>query len=379
MVSQFYNEPMTLPASLIQILKKGNIPFVDFMHYALYEPGYGYYHSANAKIGSQGDFTTAPELTPLFGRALAKQCEQIFKQMRGSFDMLEFGAGTGQLAIDLLQELEKKQSLPEQYYILELSPHLKALQKTHIQEKIPHLYNRVQWLEKWPEKPLSGVFLANEVLDAMPVHRFMHSGNTLYESMIRLTSETTLEEIFEPCTNERLIRYLDPLLPKSTTPYCSEANLFLEGFIQGAAEKLALGCMIFIDYGFPRHEFYHPDRNQGTLMCHYQHKVHANPLIHVGLQDITAHVDFTAVAEASQKAGLDVSGYTNQASFLLNNGLLDLVQTITDEKQLVQAKQAVKQLIQPQEMGELFKVIALTKGQDFILNGFNLFDKRSTL
>lgn len=369
---------MMLPKSLVDLLKEGDLPFVDFMNLALYSPEYGYYQSDLLKIGPQGDFITAPELTPLFGKALASQCEQVFKTLDQPV-ILEFGAGTGKLALDILKALEALDALPTAYYILELSQNLRKRQQKNLQTQLPHLMDRIQWLDKWPEHPLKGVFIANEVLDAMPVHRFLQKETGLFESFVHLDANETCGEIFLPCTNPRLENYLKKALPASLAPYLSEANLFIEGWIKACADSLQQGLILLIDYGFPRHEFYHPDRNQGTLLCHYQHKVHSNPFIQVGLQDITAHVDFTEVAECAQKAGLDVAGFSNQASFLINNGLLDLLADMTDERERIKNTQAVKQLIEPQEMGELFKVIALTKGDYFDLNGFQYFDKRCNL
>jgi SAM-dependent MidA family methyltransferase len=262
---------------------------------------------------------------------------------------------------------------------LELSAHLRHCQKELVQEKIPHLLDKVQWVEQWPSSPFNGVIIANEVLDAMPIHRFKYTENTLLESYISLDLQGELIEQFKPCSNERLLAYLKDKLGDLPSPYISEANLFIDDWIQQLYQLLEQGLVVLIDYGFPRHEYYHPDRDQGTLMCHYQHRAHSNPLIHVGEQDITAHVDFTHVAEAGQNAGFHVAGYTNQASFLLANGLLHLVNNIENERASFRAKQAAKQLIQSTEMGELFKVIALTKNIEIPLNGFLLNDKRVSI
>ncbi len=248
-----------------------------------------------------------------------------------------------------------------------------------MQEKIPHLAHKVQWLEQWPSTSFNGIIIANEVLDAMPVHRFKLSEDRLLESYISIDPQGQLIEQFKACHNERLLTYLHNKLPHLQPVYVSEVNLFIDDWIKQNYQLLEQGMVLLIDYGFPRHEYYHPDRQQGTLMCHYQHHAHSNPLIHVGEQDITAHVDFTHIAEAGQNAGFHVAGYTNQASFLLANGLLHLVNNIERERESFRAKQAVKQLIQPSEMGELFKIIALTKNLDIPLNGFLLNDKRVSL
>lgn len=354
------------------------IPFVDFMQLALYAPGLGYYSSNLAKLGKEGDFITAPELTSLFGQTLANQCLQIMKTLESPV-LFEYGAGTGRLCVDILSHLERLKSLPETYFILEVSANLRHRQDALIQAHIPHLAQRVVWLNSLPETPFNGIILANEVLDAMPVHRFMHAEQGIMESYIKLDDKGDLTEVFKPCVNQRLLTFIEDRLNLTTSPYLSEVNLFLDDWIQNSYTCLNKGVMLLIDYGFPRHEYYHPDRNQGTLMCHYQHKAHPNFLLHPGEQDITAHVDFTHVAESGHAAGFHVAGFTNQAFFLLGNGLLDCINTLDNEKDQVKAKQAIKELTSPAEMGELFKVMALSKDCDMDLNGFQLQDKRVSL
>ncbi|MBL7481728.1 class I SAM-dependent methyltransferase [Legionella bononiensis] len=361
-----------------QLEEQQELPFIEFMQLALYAPGEGYYSSGLPKLGKQGDFITAPELTPLFGKTLANQCKQILTSVEHPV-LFEFGAGTGALCIDVLNQLEQLNCLPDAYYILEVSSNLRHRQQELFQQKIPHLAHRIFWLERWPETPFNGVVLANEVLDAMPVNRFMLKDNNILESYISLNKAGELTEQFKPCQNERLSNYIKNNLPQQTTEYLSEVNLFIEDWLVNIYKMINQGAVFLIDYGFPRHEYYHPDRNQGTLMCHYQHHAHPDPLLHPGEQDITAHVDFTHVAEAGQQAGFHIAGYTNQASFLLANGLLSFLNTLDNEKELFRAKQAIKQLTDPSEMGELFKVIALTKNLDIDLNGFLLNDKRVSL
>ncbi|BCA97026.1 SAM-dependent methyltransferase [Legionella antarctica] len=348
------------------------------MQLALYAPGEGYYSSGLQKLGKQGDFITAPELTPLFGQTLANQCQQILSTLVSPV-LFEFGAGSGTLCVDILSHLEQLRCLPESYYILEVSANLRHRQQELIQQKIPHLAAKVQWLERWPETPFNGVIIANEVLDAMPVNRFMLSDSGILESYITLNEQKQLREIFKPSLNQRLLAYINRHLSLLPTPYLSEMNLFLDDWLVNLYHMLHQGVVLLIDYGFPRHEYYHPDRNQGTLMCHYQHHSHPDPLMHPGEQDITAHVDFTHVAEAGQQAGFHIAGYTNQASFLLANGLLSLVHSQKNEREQFRAKQAIKQLTQPSEMGELFKVMALTRDIEIDLYGFQLHDKRVSL
>jgi SAM-dependent MidA family methyltransferase len=354
------------------------LAFVEFMQLALYAPNEGYYSSDLPKLGKQGDFVTAPELTPLFGKTLANQCQQILSYLESPV-LFEFGAGSGTLCVDILSHLQELGCLPESYYILEVSANLRHRQQELIQQKIPHLAHKVQWLERWPENPFNGVIIANEVLDAMPVNRFMQTNDALLESYVTLNEKNQLREVFKPSLNQRLLTYVNSHLELHTRPYLSEVNLFLDDWLLNIYRMLHQGTVLLIDYGFPRHEYYHPDRNQGTLMCHYKHQSHPAPLLHPGEQDITAHVDFTHVAEAGHQAGFHIAGYTNQASFLLANGLLSLINTLESEHEHFQAKQAIKQLTQPSEMGELFKVMALTKNLEIDLNGFQLQDKRVSL
>ncbi len=361
------------------LTEHGPIPFVDFMQQALYSPKWGYYNRLNSPIGACGDFITAPMLTPLFGHTLANQCEAILKELEQP-DIFEFGAGTGQLCVDVLTHLEALETLPNTYHILEVSGALKARQQELITEKIPHLAHLVQWHTSLPETPIEGVILANEVLDAMPIHRFLKTGEVIFESIIGLNEQGALEERFEPCQNPELITHVNHVITHDVTPYASEANLFVRSWIDACFNLLEHGVVLLIDYGFPQHEYYHPDRQQGTLMCHYQHKAHPNPLSHPGEEDITAHVDFTHVADSALEAGFEVAGYTNQASFLLANGLLSLLEAEPGNTSAqIKTQQAVKTLVQPSEMGELFKVIGLSKGFHSPLIGFQFHDKRASL
>lgn len=370
---------MTLFEQLCERIKQsGALPFSEFMQQALYEPTLGYYTAGSQKFGKHGDFITAPELTPLFGQTLANQCQQVLATLTTPI-VFEFGAGSGQLCVDILTHLERLNCLPDEYHILEVSSNLQHRQQALIALKIPHLADKVRWLTSWPTTPFCGVVIANEVLDAMPVERFLQTSDGLLESVIKLDEQHGLAEVFVPCTNQRLRSHVETVVPADLIPYQSEVNLFIDDWLSQCHTMLDIGAIFLLDYGFPRHEYYHPDRRQGTLMCHYQHRAHTNPLAHLGEQDITAHVDFTHVAEAALAAGFHVAGYTNQASFLLANDLLSLLSAITDERERVTTQQAVQQLVLPNEMGELFKVIALTKQLDLALNGFQLNDKRVSL
>lgn len=369
---------MSLFERICKRVQQGAIPFSEFMQEALYAPHLGYYTAGLQKFGPGGDFITAPELTPLFGKTLANQCQQVLAELETPV-LFEFGAGSGRLCVDVLTHLEHLNCLPFEYHILEVSSNLRHRQEELIQREIPHLANKIRWLSTWPVQPFNGVVIANEVLDAMPVTRFLQTADGLLESYVALNENGMLEEAFKPSTNPRLLAHVQSVLPSDLFPYQSEANLFIDDWLQQCHAMLEKGAVFLLDYGFPRHEYYHPDRHQGTLMCHYRHLAHTNPLIHIGEQDITAHVDFTHVADAAVAAGFHVAGYTNQASFLLANGVLSLLSVIINEHEGVKTRQAVKQLIQPNEMGELFKVIALTKQLDLALTGFQLHDKRMSL
>ncbi len=351
----------------------GRISFVEFMNKALYTPNLGYYSSSIRKFGAEGDFITAPEISPLFSQCLAKQCQQVL----ASFDegvILEFGAGSGIMAADILKALESMNELPKQYLILELSADLQLRQQETLQTQVPHLLDRVKWLKSLPIEPLQGVILANEVLDAMPVQRFRLDEQGVSEYYVSLGDNDETPFIWETISSsdKSLLATVEALRPSLDVGYSSELNLALPAWIQSLSDILSDGLVLLIDYGFPSREYYHPQRNQGTLMCHYKHYAHDNPLILVGLQDITAHVDFTAVAESAHASGLDVSGYTNQANFLLSSGLAELLSGFNpnDSQNYLEQTQAAKKLIMPHEMGELFKVMALSRNLDMPLLGF---------
>ncbi len=353
----------------------GALPFARFMELALYSPGLGYYSAPGEKFGEAGDFVTAPELGNLFARCLARQCAQILGPL-GEADVLEAGAGSGALAADLLLELERLGCPPRRYFILELSAGLRARQRATLEQRAPHLAGRVRWLDTLPGS-FRGVVLGNELLDAMPVERFR-----VTEAGVRELEVAWEEGRFvwrEGVASEPLRRRVEALaLPVG---YSSEINPSAEAWVGSIADILAQGVLLLIDYGFPRAEFYHPQRRAGTLMCHYRHRAHDDPLIWVGLQDITAHVDFTAIAEAAHAAGLAVLGYTSQAAFLLGCGL-DRIAAASDPaatRAHLELTQQIKKLMLPSEMGELYKVIALGCGVDPPLAGFALQDRRGRL
>ncbi|MEN8212814.1 MAG: SAM-dependent methyltransferase [Pseudomonadota bacterium] len=350
----------------------GAIPFDRYMELALYAPGLGYYTAGLRKFGAQGDFVTAPEISPLFSRALAHQVRQLFERCGGG-DVLEFGAGSGRLAVDLLRELERLDSLPERYRILEVSPDLRQRQQQLVAAEIPHLEQRLQWLERLPQQRLRGAVIANEVLDAMPVHRFRtrsDSSGEIEEATV-VCSDAVLATAWRPASMElqHAVADLGIELPEACE---SEVNLRLPPWIAAISDVLAQGALLLIDYGYTRSEYFHPQHREGTLMCHFRQHAHADALHYPGLQDITAHVDFTAVAEAADAAGLQVAGYTNQASFLLACGIEQLLQASAadQDRAWFQQTEGLKRLLLPSEMGERFKVMALTRGVDEPLQGF---------
>ncbi|MDM8565734.1 SAM-dependent methyltransferase [Candidatus Halobeggiatoa sp. HSG11] len=360
-----------LTATIITAIEQagGIIPFNEFMRLALYAPGLGYYSAGMRKFGTDGDFVTAPEISPLFAQCIARQCQQVLTNFDAGV-ILELGAGSGIMAVDILKTLQELNSLPKRYFILEVSADLQQQQREMLQTKAPQFLPLVEWLHELPTEPLQGIILANEVLDAMPVQKFHIKQDDITEFNITHDSDSFVwhEQTTTDTALQEAVTALD--LPDD---YISEINLALPAWLQSIADILAEGMILLIDYGFPSNEFYHPQRNQGTLMCHYRHHSHIDPLILVGLQDITAHVDFTTVAEAASLAELQVAGYTNQANFLLGCGLADILFSLNpDDKQnyLPHAQQA-KTLILPSEMGELFKVMALTKNFDMPLLGFS--------
>lgn len=351
-----------------EIKKSGCMSFARYMELALYAPQLGYYRNGLKKFGPAGDFVTAPEISPLFSYCVANQCAEVLQALNGG-DILEFGAGSGVMAADILHALQKKNQLPSHYYILELSASLKSEQEKTIREKIPDLFDRVVWLDTLPEKPIQGVILGNEVLDAMPVHPFTwHQG--IKERCVALENDTLVSCLSEK-ENPALIAQIEKYGIDFAKGYTSEVNLYLSGWIKSISSILSRGIVLLMDYGFPRHEYYHPDRNTGTLMCHYRHRAHTDPLIFVGAQDITAHVDFTLVAESAEENGLTVLGFTNQSAFLINCGLLSFINEAADEKARFMQNQQILQLTLPSEMGELFKVIGLTKNIEITLLGFS--------
>lgn len=351
------------------------IPFARFMELALYAPMLGYYSGGSRKFGQGGDFVTAPELSRLFGATLASFAKATMAASQPQ--ILEFGAGSGLLAAQMLAELERIDALPARYAILDLSGELRARQEETLESRVPALVERVEWLEALPQE-FSGLILANEVLDAMPVHLVHWSGTEILERGVACADDGSFQ------WSDRLAHgtVLDiaqrlPVHP----PYLSEIAPNASAWVAECGRLLSSGALLMLDYGFPRSEYYHPQRNSGTLMCHYRHHAHSDPFWWPGLNDITAHVDFTAVAEAGVSSGLDLVGYTSQAAFLMECGILERLAASgpSDSVGYLREASSVQKLLSPSEMGELFKVIAFSKGVDAPLPGFGHTDRTHTL
>jgi len=352
----------------------GRIGFARFMELALYAPGQGYYVAGAAKLGGEGDFVTAPEISPLFARTLARQIAELLERTGG--DVLELGAGSGILATDLLLELRRLDRLPRRYLMLEISPQLAQRQQSTIERRLPELATRIEWLSALPEN-FEGVVIANEVLDALPVHLVAWRQDGIYERGVgwkdgfvwsdRPLPPGALRDAAEAAGVE--------------APYVSEISLAAPALVRTLSGALRKGALLLIDYGFGHREYFHPQRSQGTLMCHYRHRAHDDPFFLPGLQDLTAHVDFTVVAEAGIDAGLKLLGYTTQAQFLINSGITQLLEQQSGDAATSRfaLTAGVQKLLSPAEMGELFKVIALGRGIDGPLIGFGSGDKSRLL
>lgn len=363
----------------------GSLSFAAFMRHALYAPGLGYYAAGATKFGAAGDFVTAPEMSRLFGRALARQCADVLAVTGG--DIVEFGAGSGALAETLLLELDRLGRLPDRYCIVEVSADLSARQRERLQALPPSLASLVQWLQRWPGVPVRGLLLANEVLDAMPVERFMlrRLGTAAFAidalAVARGAGDQFAWRTMAP--SPQLDAVARAIVEDAPLPlphgYIGEVCLDVAPWVAALAAGLERGVALLIDYGLPRWHLYHPDRTAGTLQCHFRHRAHDDPLVHVGLQDITAWVDFTRVAEAANAAGLQLLGFVTQAAFLLGCDVQSLLGESSDERERLRLAGEARRLLMPGEMGEAFKVMAL--GRDFhgTLRGLQHQDLRGSL
>ncbi len=351
----------------------GAIPFRQFMELSLYAPGLGYYSAGSRKLGAEGDFVTAPEISPLFSRTLARAVAPWLSALPEDAGLLEVGAGSGRMAADLLAELARQGMAPG-YAILERSAELRARQQATLAEQA----DRVCWLEDLPAD-FTGVVLANELLDALPAHRVIWQDGEHREAWVAREGEAFAWRsgpLSDPRLAPRMAAIAAAGLPE---PYVSEINLTAEDWIATLGARLRRGAVLLLDYGYGRREYYHPERREGTLACHYRHRRHADPFRFPGLQDITCHVDFTAIADAALAAGFRVAGYTTQAHFLLGSGLPELAGVVDDPREQLAMANGIRRLTLPQEMGETVKVMLLTKELDAPRPGFGLRDLRYLL
>lgn len=348
---------------MTNIEKQGGwISFADYMQACLYQPGLGYYSAGSHKLGQGGDFTTAPETSSLFAYAFAIHFGDVAAQLE-SYELLEFGAGSGRLAVDLLQQLSKLNRLPERYLILDISADLRQRQHELINKELPDLVSRVDWVSAIPDN-FCGVMIANEVCDAMPVHLLSFSEEGMKEQGIGADNGEFLwqqKEIDNPLLLAKAEQIHQVI---GTQNYLTELNLTATDWLASVADKLKQGALFIVDYGYPFNEYYRPDRTQGTLRCYFRQQAHDNPLILPGLQDITAHIDFTALAEAAHASGLDVAGFQEQSDFLMAGDITIFAAELehnSDTLDWLRHSSALKQLLLPGAMGHQFKVLSLTQ------------------
>jgi SAM-dependent MidA family methyltransferase len=367
----------------------GWISFERFMELALYAPGLGYYSAGARKLGAGGDFTTAPEVSSLFGACVAKQCAEVLRDIDHGC-VLEVGAGTGRLAVDVLARLEAVGQLPLHYFILEVSADLRERQRALLGETLPHLVDRVMWLDVLPA-PFDGVILANEVLDALPVARFRYIADGYEELGVGLDADefVHIARPADPAMAASCRRLVPGQIPAQDSGlaadawdgYVSEYCPTLQPWSASIAACLNRGAILWMDYGLPRAQYYLGERHEGTLLCHFRHRAHDDPFLNPGLQDITAWVDFTSLAEAGRSANFEVAGFTTQAFFLAGLGIDDEMRRIAgaDPNHFARLASQARQLMLPGEMGERFKAMVWLRGIDGPLSGFALQDLRHTL
>jgi SAM-dependent MidA family methyltransferase len=351
----------------------GWISFARYMELALYAPCLGYYSAGAAKFGAAGDFVTAPEISALFGQCVAVQVREVLAASRPA--VLEFGAGTGKLAADLLNTLAGDCA---DYLILEPSPDLRQRQAETLGLLAPAHAPKVRWLDALPDT-FSGCMLANEVLDAMPVHLLHFSGEAIAERGVTLR-EGAFAWQDRPAQGELL--EAARLIPvQNPGDYLSEINLAARAWLAALSRCLAQGAALLIDYGFPAREYYHPQRSRGTLMAHYRHHAHDDPFYLPGLNDLTAHVDFTAIADAAEESGLELLGYSSQAAFLIDCGIAGLLAQVSpeDSARYLPLTNQANRLLSPAEMGELFKVMLVGRGVSLEPVGFRSGDRSRRL
>jgi len=356
-----------------EIAAQGPMPFSRWMERCLYAPGLGYYSAGRTKFGAAGDFVTAPELGDLFARTIARAAAPMLRALGADADVVELGGGSGAFAVAALRELAEADALPRRLRILEPSADLAARQRARVATELPvELAARAEWISRPPEQAWHGLLFANEVIDALPATRFALHGGEVFEEHVVLDGEG-FARTDRPADAlvAGAVRHLERALGAPLADgYRSEVLPQLPYWMQAVAGTLEAGAMLFVDYGYPRAEYYLPERRDGTLVCHYRHRAHGDPLHLPGLTDITAFVDFTALAEAGVGAGFDLVGYAPQGSFLLASGLLDRVETLEpDAIERVRRVAEVKRLTLPGDMGQRFQAIAFARGVEDVLPG----------
>ena len=374
----------------------GWLSFAEFMEWALYAPGLGYYSAGSVKLGAGGDFVTAPEISDLFSRCVARQCADVLAETGG--EILELGAGTGRMAAAILESLAEIGNLPERYSILEVSADLADRQRARIAQLPGELRDRVVWLEQFPRKLIRGVILANEVLDALPVQRFVIRDGRAYELGVGLASAAGAAAVDDgadsgdggghrnvgfawreaPTEFAAAAATVSELRQPLPDGYVSEMCVRVDPWIAGVGQCLERGALLLFDYGLPRAHYYHPQRVDGTLRCYFKQRAHDNPFINIGVQDITAWVDFTRVADAALAAGLEITGFVTQAAFLLGTGI-EAMTMADDIATRVRLAGEARRLLMPGDMGESFKVMALCRNLELPLCGFAHQDLRGSL
>jgi SAM-dependent MidA family methyltransferase len=363
----------------------GWLSFERFMELALYAPGLGYYSGGAAKLGADGDFTTAPEVSRLFGACVAVQCAEVLRSI-GAGSVLEIGAGSGRLAADLLARLETLNQLPEHYWILEVSADLRQRQREHLEQRLPQLLQRVQWLDRPPEESFDGVILANEVLDALPVARFRWHSDAVEELGVEIHRGAHGQEFAwgaRPANagTREVCSELSAAGGPWNDGYVSEYCPRLGAWTCVVTQALRRGAVLWFDYGLPRAQYYLPERRDGTLVCHFRHRLSDDPFVNPGLQDISAWVDFTRVAQASREAGFELAGFTTQAHFLAGLKIDQEMRLAAggDENRFARLANQARQLMMPGAMGERFKAMAWLREVEMPLSGFGLLDLRHSL
>jgi len=380
--AKFHSQKLSKYIKQIIDEKGGSIGFDEYMNLALYQPNLGYYNSSTQKFGAEGDFVTAPQISTIFSKCLASQCTQILEDFKNPI-ILEIGAGTGIMAKDLLLDLEKHNSLPEKYLILEISEDLKSRQQNLLKQSIPQYIDNIIWLDSLPKKKFNGLIIANEVLDALPVKRFKKESNLFKEA--KVTSINNNFHWVDTLVCDELKIFLENIERKLSKTfvedYCSEINIGLKIWLDSVQSVMNKGVILLVDYGYSMSDYYHPSKFDGNLLCHYRHYAHNDPFFYPGLQDITASVDFTSVAEYAEEIGLNLNGYTNQTYFLFSCGLENLVPNmdLLDMRLQTEVSQELRTLIMPDEMGERFKFMALTKEYNRDLLGFSKMNQKNQL